>query len=189
MHQVPGRRKCWAAAYSRCGAQALLEERTRFLTGIGRPSVLMLMRSAAARHDDYSYTKLSLLSPQSASNSLQVLVAAVGSVLQAAPAVIDVVQGSELQEQQHTWRRRQQQAALDHSVVWIRVLQSYRPSCCRGAPGNRQCRRSRERQVARPEPLTLRGTVGPTIARTRLCSAAILCGARRFSGAMGCSCN
>ena len=40
-------------------------------------------------------------------------------------------------------------------------------------------------KVARPEPLTLRGTVVPTIARTLLCSAAIRCGARRFSGVRG----
>ena len=189
MHQVPGRRKCWAAAYSRCGAQALLEERTRFLTGIGRPSVLMLMRSAAARHDDYSYTKLSLLSPQSAYNSLQVLAGAVGSCFKQRQQLLTWYKAPSCRSNNTHGAEGQQQAALDHSVVWIRVLQSYRPSCCRGAPGNRQCRRSRERQVARPEPLTLRGTVGPTIARTRLCSAAILCGARRFSGAMGCSCN
>ena len=66
LHEVTGRRKCLAAAYSRCGARALLEEPKRFPTGIGRPFVLMLMRSAAARHDEYSYTKSSSLSPQSA---------------------------------------------------------------------------------------------------------------------------
>ena len=49
LHQVTGRGK-WGAreAVTMCGAQSLLQVRHRFLVGSWRPSVLMLVRSAAA---------------------------------------------------------------------------------------------------------------------------------------------
>ena len=40
--------KVGGTAWRRCGAQALLEVRRRFLVGNGRPSMLMLGRSAEA---------------------------------------------------------------------------------------------------------------------------------------------